>query len=153
NRSNFAVKHTVYIGLGSNLGEREANILEALKRIEKAGCVVEVVSSMLENPAAYMTEQTDFANACARLKSSMAPSDVLDRLLQIESEMGRVRSIQNGPRIIDLDILLFDDLIIDEDGLTIPHPGILERHFVLLPLHEIAPDLIHPITQRQLPTV
>jgi len=146
------VSHTVYIGIGSNLGEREANILDALRRIEQSGFVVEAVSSMLENPAAYITDQPDFVNACARLRTMLGPRDVLNELLQIESEMGRIRTVQNGPRIIDLDILLFDDLVIEEDGLTIPHPGILERRFVLEPLAEIAPDAIHPVTGYRLPS-
>lgn len=142
--------HTVYIGIGSNLGDREANIEDALERLQARGFVLEAVSSYLENAAAFLTEQPDFINACACLSSSLGPREVLNALLQIELEMGRVRTVQNGPRIIDLDILFFDDLVLDEVGLTIPHPGILERPFVLGPLAEIAPDAIHPVTGKRL---
>lgn len=134
-----------YLGLGSNLGDREANLLDALKRMETAGLKVVALSRFFETPPAYVVDQPDFINACAAVEVSCSPQDLLETLLRIESSMGRVRLVDKGPRVIDLDILLFGDVILDSEDLTIPHPAMLERLFVLEPLCEIAVDVLHPV--------
>jgi 2-amino-4-hydroxy-6-hydroxymethyldihydropteridine diphosphokinase len=134
-----------YLGLGSNLGDREANLLEALKRLEATGLKVVALSRFFETPPAYVLDQPDFINACAAVEVSCPPHDLLKILLQIEVAMGRVRLIDKGPRVIDLDILLFGDVILDSEDLTIPHPAMLERLFVLEPLCDIGMDVLHPV--------
>jgi len=134
-----------YLGLGSNLGDREANLLDALRRLEIHGIRVVAVSRFLETPPAYVLDQPDFINACAAVEASCSPHDLLKILLQIEVAMGRVRLIDKGPRVIDLDILLFGDVILASEDLTIPHPAMLERLFVLEPLCEIAMEVFHPV--------
>ena len=134
-----------YLGLGSNLGDRAANLEDALKRIEVQGVKVVATSRFFETPPAYVLDQPDFINACAAVEVSCTPHELLKILLQVEVAMGRVRLIDKGPRVIDLDILLFDDVVLDTQDLTIPHPAMLERLFVLEPLCDIAIDVLHPV--------
>ena len=137
-----------YLGLGSNLGDREANIRNALERLDALdGVEVLRVSSMLETEPAYMLDQPDFINACAAVSVTFGAAELLSHLLAIEADMGRIRVVDKGPRLIDLDILLFGDEIVDSDELSIPHPAIGERLFVLAPLAEIAADTVHPVTK------
>lgn len=141
------MKHDVYIGLGSNLGDREAALTTALSRLEEMGMELVRVSGFIETPPAFILDQPNFINACAHLRTISFPDEVLETLLRVEKEMGRIRTIDKGPRIIDLDLLFFDSIIIDEPYLTLPHPGVLDRSFVLQPLVEIAPEFMHPVTQ------
>jgi 2-amino-4-hydroxy-6-hydroxymethyldihydropteridine diphosphokinase len=132
----------VHIGLGSNLGDREAALRGAL---ELLGDDVVAVSSFREtDPVGYL-DQPRFLNAVAALETGLEPRELLDRLLEVERELGRTRNGPRfGPRTIDLDLLLYGDLVIDEPGLVVPHPRLAERRFVLEPLAELDPDLVVP---------
>ena len=139
-----------YIALGANLGDREANIRRALAEmaIDPAIRVVQV-SPLLENPAVGgPSDSPEFLNAVAEIETSLEPEPLLDRLLKIEGQLGRVRERKWEPRVIDLDILLFADRIIQTPRLTIPHPLMHERRFVLEPLAQIAPGVVHPTMHR-----
>jgi 2-amino-4-hydroxy-6-hydroxymethyldihydropteridine diphosphokinase len=133
-----------YIGLGSNLGDRAAHLRAALDRLGTRG-TVEAVSPFLETDPVGYAEQPRFLNAAVRLRTTLPPDDLLRELLSIETALGRVRTVRWGPRTIDLDLLLYDDLVRDDPGLTIPHPRMHERRFVLEPLAAIAPDAVHPV--------
>ncbi|MCA9482879.1 MAG: 2-amino-4-hydroxy-6-hydroxymethyldihydropteridine diphosphokinase [Nitrospina sp.] len=136
---------TVYIGLGSNLGAPEDNLRAALERLAQVEGVERIAVSPFYRTAPFgITDQPEFINAVARLSTTLEPRALLDTLLEIEKEMGRVRKQKWGPRLIDLDILLFGGRVIEEPGLTVPHPGIAERGFVLAPLADLAADLPHP---------
>ncbi len=133
-----------YIGLGANLGDREANLRTAIERLAELGPLR--VSSFRETDPVGVTEQPRFVNAVAELETDLSARDLLQLLLEIERKMGRDRSREErwGPRTIDLDLLLYGDEVIDEPGLTVPHPRLAERRFVLEPLHELAPGLVLP---------
>ena len=132
-----------YIALGSNLGDRARHMREAIQKL-KPGMMVEAVSSIYETEPQYVQEQPAFYNAVVRVQTDMPPEDLLAHLKNIEKEVGRTTTFRNGPRVIDLDILLYDDRQMDSPSLTIPHPRMHERAFVLAPLVAIAPDIIHP---------
>lgn len=138
---------TACIGLGSNLGDKQQNLAEALRQIGKFATVSAVSSLYRTEPVGFL-EQDWFLNAAAILRTGLDPAACLDALLAVELRMGRVRGVRNGPRLIDLDLLLWGDCTADLPGLQVPHPRLAERHFVLLPLAEIAADWIHP--QRQM---
>lgn len=139
-------KHVVYLALGANLGQREKNIAAALNALQHTkGVSVEAVSSLYEtDPVGGPPDQPRFMNAAAKLSTDLAPERLLAVLQQIEFSLGRRRGERWGPREIDLDILLYDNLVTSEDGLTIPHPLMHERRFVMEPLAEIAPKAMHP---------
>jgi 2-amino-4-hydroxy-6-hydroxymethyldihydropteridine diphosphokinase len=132
-----------YLSLGSNLGDRAENLRAAMVRLEKLGTLA-AVSSLYETEPVEFTAQPWFLNCVVALDTEEAAPELLRSLLNLEQEMGRQRTHSKGPRVIDLDILLYGDVILREPGLTIPHPGLPERRFVLEPLAEIAGDLIHP---------
>jgi 2-amino-4-hydroxy-6-hydroxymethyldihydropteridine diphosphokinase len=139
--------NTIYLGLGSNLGDRDTNLRAALERLGEY-MEVKLVSSVYATEPLLVEDQPLFHNlACAGV-TELEPLPLLHALKAIEHEVGRVPGPRYGPRLIDIDILLFDDLILSTPALTIPHPGLLERAFALLPLAEIAPDLRHPIVMR-----
>jgi 2-amino-4-hydroxy-6-hydroxymethyldihydropteridine diphosphokinase len=133
-----------YIGLGANLGDREGSLNAALERLADLGPVR--VSSFRETDPVGVTDQPRFVNAVAELEAAQGARELLERLLEIERELGRDRSSEErwGPRTIDLDLLLYGDDVIDEPGLNVPHPRLAERRFVLEPLHELAPSLLLP---------
>ncbi len=135
-----------YIGLGSNLGDSLSTLKEALGYLAKNPQVeVFKTSSFYRTAPVGFKEQDDFVNAVAMIKTTLSPLDLLDLLMQTEQEFKRVRLFKNGPRTLDLDILLYDDLILrDEPKLNVPHPRMCERAFVLIPLKEIAPTLLIP---------
>jgi len=135
--------------MGSNLGDREENLskaLEFLRRIEGTG--LETISSSFESEPMYLSTQPDYLNMAAMLSTSLSPLNLLDALLSIENGMGRVREIKYGPRVIDLDILFFGKQIINSEALTVPHPMLYDRLFVLKPLSEIAGDFICPVRKK-----
>jgi len=134
---------TVYLGLGSNLGEREENLRQALTRLS-VKVNPEKVSSVYETEPVGYEEQPLFLNLVCRVTTNLTPEELLHLAKDIETKMGRVPSFPNAPRIIDIDILFYEDKIMDTLNFTIPHPRLQERAFVLIPLAEIAPDLVHP---------
>jgi len=135
----------VYIGIGSNIGNRLHFVETAIKKIDsEPGCEVEKISSLYESKPFGSTEQENFVNLVILVKTLFEPSALFNFLKQIESEIGRRNSTRWSPREIDLDILFYNDLNYNDAQLTIPHKGIAERDFVLIPMCEIAPDFIHP---------
>lgn len=141
--------HRVYLSLGSNMGDKRKNLLEAIRRIDNLENTEVVKSStILETEPFGYIEQDNFLNACLEVKTLMTAQEFLKSILQIELDMGRVREIKWGPRIIDIDILFYDKEIIEEDNLAVPHPWICEREFVLEPLSEIAPNYVHPLEKK-----
>lgn len=141
------MRKLVYLSLGSNLGEREANLQQAIERLAGWGEVV-AVSSLYETEPVEVARQPWFLNCAVALQTEKMPKQLLAGLLAIEKAMGRQRKQPKGPRVIDLDILLFGNSIVDTAGLTIPHPALHERRFVLEPLAEIAPEQRHPVFKR-----
>lgn len=133
-----------YIALGSNMGDKESWLRFGIDMLEGAGAVKRVSNFYVTTPVGFV-EQEDFLNAAAMVETSMTPAALLQYLLEIEQMAGRERTVKNGPRTLDLDILFYDSLVVEEPGLTIPHPRLHERMFVLLPLSGIAPDLVHPV--------
>ena len=134
-----------FVGLGSNLGDREAMIREALRLLENTpGVRVVSVSSIIETAPVGGPEQPDYLNAVAELETTLSPRELLAAARGIERDLGRVRVVRWGPRVVDIDLLTCDNVVLDEPELTIPHPRMHERRFVLEPLAEIAPDLRHP---------
>jgi 2-amino-4-hydroxy-6-hydroxymethyldihydropteridine diphosphokinase len=134
-----------YIALGSNLHDPERQVVEAFEALTALGDTRLLARSSLYRTAPVgFHDQPDFINAVAQIETGLAPHDLLDALLQIEHRQGRVRAFRNGPRVLDLDILLYDDLQCHEHGLTLPHPRMHERAFVLQPLLEITPDCMIP---------
>jgi len=137
--------HTAYIGIGSNLGSPAENCLAAMARLDAhEGIAITARSSLYETEPFGKTDQNRFINAVVQIDSVLTPEELLEALLKIEQDMGRVRKEKWGPRVIDLDILFFEDRIVKEKNLKIPHPGIPERSFVLIPMKEIAGDYVHP---------
>lgn len=135
---------TVYLGLGSNLGEREANIASALKMLGQEARIVKV-SSLHETEPVGHKDQPWFLNCVCSVETDLSPQALLKLAKTIENTLGRKPTHRFGPRLIDIDILFYDDLVLDSPDLTIPHPRLMERAFVLLPLTEIAPELVHPL--------
>ena len=129
-----------YVGLGANLGDREATIRAAVAQLPG----VVAVSPLRETDPVGVTDQPQFLNGVAALETELPPRELLDVLLAVERGLGRERRERWGPRTIDLDLLLYGDEVIDEDGLTVPHPRLRERRFVLEPLADLAPKLVVP---------
>lgn len=140
--------HKVFIGLGSNLGDRKKNIEEAIEKLKSYGLKILKISSIIETEPYGYREQNKFLNAVCLVETDLDPYSLLDLLLRIEKEMGRVRTIKWGPRNIDLDIIFYDDLVIDSETLKIPHPDAHNRSFVMGPMAEIDPDFIHPVLKK-----
>ena len=142
------MKQQIYIALGSNLGDRAGNLARALQLLPARGVHIRQVSDFLETRAYGVTDQPDFLNAVARVETGLAPEQLLQVLLQVEKLMGRVRKRHWGERNIDLDLLLYGDLVYQSKTLTLPHPDMLNREFVLAPLAQIAPKLVHPVAEK-----
>lgn len=134
-----------YIGIGSNLGDRKENCRRAIELLSRAGRVTKVSSLYCTEPVGFKA-QPEFINMVVELETSLPPDGLLDVCEGIEKEMGRKRQARWGPRAIDLDILLYGEKVIKTERLTIPHPLMDRRGFVLVPLAEIAPDAVHPVT-------
>jgi 2-amino-4-hydroxy-6-hydroxymethyldihydropteridine diphosphokinase len=141
------VKGLAAIALGSNLasaiGDREANLRAAVERVRTLGEVRAVSSFYDTAPVGYLS-QPRFLNGALLLETELEPLELLQGLLGVERAMGRVRSVAKGPRIIDLDLLLYGQVVMETEELTLPHPAMQEREFVLRPLAEIAPEMMHP---------
>lgn len=140
--------HIAYIGIGSNLGNREGNCLDAIRVLSDRGMTVRKQSSMYETEPWGVADQARFINMAIEIETDKTPDELLHSLKEIERGAGRTEAIRWGPRVIDLDILFYDDLVINNAGLQIPHPYMQERDFVLKPLAEIAPDKIHPVLKK-----
>lgn len=137
----------VYLSLGSNVGDREKYLCDAIARLNAEGRIV-ALSSFYETEPVEFTNQEWFLNCAAALETTKTPQELMAAMLEIEQDMGRRRIHKKGPRTIDLDILLFGDMIIDSPGLTVPHPAMHKRRFVLEPLAEIAPQHQHPVLKK-----
>ena len=139
---------TVYLSLGSNLGDRAGNLRKAVHRVSELGAVTAVSSLYETEPVEVERMQPWFLNCVVAIETGLMPKQLLSRTLAIEQELGRRRSDSKGPRTLDIDIVLFGNAIVDGPGLTIPHPAMHRRRFVLEPLVEIAPDVRHPLLKR-----
>jgi 2-amino-4-hydroxy-6-hydroxymethyldihydropteridine diphosphokinase len=139
--------HQVYLSLGSNLGNRLNNLRKAISLLPPGVNIVQQSSIYETEPWGY-TDQPAFLNQILKAETDLEPSDLLALLKSIETSMGRQETFRFGPRLIDLDILFYDDEVMETPQLTIPHPRIAERAFILVPLAEIAPDLRHPIVNK-----
>lgn len=137
----------VYLALGSNVGDRRQNLINALERLGP-DVEVEAVSSLYETDPIGPIDQQDFYNAACRGTTQLMPEELLTHIKQVERDVGRTASERWGPREIDIDILLYDDLVLESGALHIPHPEMTARAFVLVPLAEIAPDEAHPMSGR-----
>ena len=138
-----------YIGLGSNLGDREANIRQALQFLEQLPETTIVRgSSLYDTEPVGVSDQPNFLNGVVQIETHLAPRQLLWNLMLIERRLGRVRTQPWGPRVIDLDLLLYGDEVVDEDDLQVPHPLMTQRSFVMVPLVEIEPLLVHPVTNQ-----
>lgn len=138
---------TVFLGLGTNLGDREANLRAALRMLRDV-VRIEAVSAVYESEPVGYRAQPDFWNLVVRAMTRLEPLALLEAVRGIERALGREPSFRNAPRVMDIDLLLYDDVELDLPELTLPHPRMLERAFVLKPLAELAPDAVHPRTGR-----
>ena len=143
--SHMAQSSRCYVGLGSNLGDRAVNLAEARRRLDDAGRITAESSIYETEPWGVDPGQPDYLNQVVSIATALHPATLLEVVLKIETDMGRVRDAPGDPRLIDLDLLLHGDQVIDEPGLTLPHPRMCDRAFVLTPLSEIAPDAVHPV--------
>ena len=134
---------TAYIALGANLGDRLATLQSAVDALRELGANLAASSVYETEPVGYL-DQPPFLNAVIRLETELSPNDLLNELHRIENAHARVRSFKNAPRTLDLDLLLYDERVIETPDLTVPHPRMADRAFVLVPLAEIAPNAMHP---------
>jgi len=141
------VKKVAYLSLGSNLGDRRVNLRNAIGRLLELGDVLEV-SSVYETEPVDVTDQPWFLNCAVAIRTGLQPRDFLKGILAIETTMGRERTVPKGPRVIDIDILLFGAQTIHTPELSVPHPALGRRRFVLEPLSEIAPEVVHPVLKK-----
>jgi 2-amino-4-hydroxy-6-hydroxymethyldihydropteridine diphosphokinase len=141
------VRALAYLSLGSNIGDRAGNLHTSIDRLRDFGELV-AISSFYETEPVEFTAQAWFLNCAVTFSTVKTPQEILAGILDIERQLGRQRGQEKGPRVIDIDIVLFDDLIVEDPGLKIPHPAMHERRFVLEPLTEIAPDAYHPVFKR-----
>ena len=143
-------KH-VFLGLGSNLGDRETHLKDAIRTLSSHASInITAQSSVLGTEPMGNENQGKFLNAVVEIETTMSPRELLHACLDIEIQQGRVRKGKWGPRTIDIDILFFSDQLIQEDGLHIPHPEVHNRPFTLIPMAEIAPDFIHPMMEKDI---
>lgn len=142
--------HTAYVALGSNLGDKKQNLRRALLLLLQQGVIVEQVSAFIITEPYGVTDQPQFLNGVCRVRTALKPLELLRTLLAIERQMGRVRLRRWGERNIDLDLLLYEDVLLDTPELRLPHPDLQNRDFVLLPMAEIAPNLEHPALHKSM---
>lgn len=142
--------HKAYISIGSNIGDKKKNIEEAIERLKDIKEIrVSKVSTLIETAPWGVEEQEEFLNGAIEINTILSPKDLIATLLKIECEMKRERVLRWGPRIIDLDVIFYDDLISNDEEIILPHPRMEERAFVLEPLNEIAPYMLHPIKNKR----
>ncbi|MFC3559382.1 2-amino-4-hydroxy-6-hydroxymethyldihydropteridine diphosphokinase [Pedobacter jamesrossensis] len=143
----MALEHTIaYLLLGGNLGDRKKNLELAIQLLNEEAGTVSAVSSIYETAAWGVTEQPDFLNQAVQLETNLSPLELLEKILEIEQKLGRIRKEKWGERLIDIDLILFGDEIINiENRLQVPHPQMQNRKFVMKPLAEIAPNVNHPL--------
>jgi 2-amino-4-hydroxy-6-hydroxymethyldihydropteridine diphosphokinase len=141
---------TVYLALGSNLGDRELNLEQAIRLMAAEGIEIVRLSSIYETAPVGLEDQPWFLNQVVEAKTGLFPRQLLHAIQRVESELGRKRTVVNGPRTIDIDILIYGGAVMSSDELTIPHPRMADRRFVLEPLAEIAPQLKHPLSKRRM---
>lgn len=139
---------TIYLSLGSNLGDRARNLRAAIDGLARASIAVRRVSPVYETAPVDLVDQPMFLNLVVEAETALMPRQLLARIARLERELGRQRTVAKGPRTIDIDILFHGSSVIDTPDLIVPHPRIAERRFVLEPLSEIAPELVHPLTRR-----
>jgi 2-amino-4-hydroxy-6-hydroxymethyldihydropteridine diphosphokinase len=137
---------TAYLSLGSNMGDRAANIASAIAALRARGVRVTKKSSFYETEPLELRDQAWFLNSAIEIETEFTPEKLMAMLLEIERAMGRERTVPKGPRLIDIDIVLYGSVVVNEPGLEIPHPRMAERKFVLVPLAEIAGEAIHPVS-------
>jgi len=137
-------QHTIFLSFGSNLGKRKDQIEQGIVSLEEKGVTILERSKWYETEPEHVTDQPWFLNAVARADITLEPLDLLALCQRVEKQVGRVPAVRFGPRHLDIDILLYDDLCMESDDLTLPHPRMTARRFVLIPLLEIAPDLEDP---------
>jgi 2-amino-4-hydroxy-6-hydroxymethyldihydropteridine diphosphokinase len=142
------MKSLVYLSLGSNLGDREKYLREAISQLQDLGVIRQISAFYETQPVEVQTDQPWFLNCALAMETELMPLVFLDRMLEVERSMGRVRTEPKGPRTIDIDILLFGNDVLDTPELTVPHPAMHQRRFVLEPLAEIAPTVVHPVLKR-----
>ncbi|MCC6298867.1 MAG: 2-amino-4-hydroxy-6-hydroxymethyldihydropteridine diphosphokinase [Anaerolineales bacterium] len=140
-------EHVVYLALGSNMGNRLMNLKEAISSLAPQ-MEVKAKSAVYETPPWGFEDQEKFLNQVVRVETYLKPEQLLKHLKRLEVALGRKESVKNGPRLIDIDILFYDDLVLYSPALTIPHPFMHERGFVLVPLMEIASDFVHPVRKK-----
>lgn len=138
----------VYLSLGSNMGDRGANIARALEKLSGRGVRVTRASSLYETEPVEFREQAWFLNSVVEAETELEPSELLAAALEVERALGRERRVPKGPRLIDIDILLYGDAVIDTPELQVPHPRMAARRFVLVPFAEIAPHAVHPVLKK-----
>jgi 2-amino-4-hydroxy-6-hydroxymethyldihydropteridine diphosphokinase len=141
---------TAYLGLGSNIGDREQNLKDALAKLAAPDLRVARLSSVYETEPVGFTAQRWFLNLVVEIETELFPLQLLSRIAKIEQALGRARTVKNGPRTLDVDILLYGRAVVRSAKLEIPHPRMAERRFVLAPLAELAPELRHPVTHRSI---
>jgi 2-amino-4-hydroxy-6-hydroxymethyldihydropteridine diphosphokinase len=137
----------VYLSLGSNIGDRERNLRAAIERLDAPGLHVLRISPVYETEPVDYTDQRWFYNLALEAETTLFPMQLLARVQKVERVLGRVRTVPKGPRIIDVDILLYGTAVVRGSKLEVPHPRMAERRFVLVPLHDLAPTLRHPVTR------
>ncbi len=142
--------HELYLHIGSNINDRAAYLINARKAIQAQIGPILRASSIFETAAWGITNQPDFLNQALYLRTYLSPQDCLAATQRIETQLGRKRQINWGPRTIDIDLLFYDDLVLETDALQLPHPWLHQRQFVLAPLAEIAPDLLHPTLHKSI---
>ncbi len=143
----MTMEEHIFLGLGSNLGDRAANLCIAKEKLSSQGKIVSE-SPIYVTPPWGFEDQPDFLNQVIQVTTTLEPAPLLDFVKEIEEEMGREATFRYGPRLIDLDILFYGQRVIKEDNLQIPHPRLHERAFVLVPLNDIAPDFVHPVLEK-----
>jgi 2-amino-4-hydroxy-6-hydroxymethyldihydropteridine diphosphokinase len=143
------MNHTVYLSLGSNLGKRAANLKEAISSLPPQ-MEIKARSKVYETPPWGYTDQPNFLNQVVKVNTYVEPEPLLKHLKRLEVALGRKESFQYGPRLIDIDILFYDTLVLETPVLVLPHPQVHKRGFVLLPMMDIAPDLVHPVLEKSI---
>lgn len=138
----------ILLSLGSNVGDREANLKRAQELLGEEGVVIEQLSPIYETEPYGVAEQGYFLNQVVQVKTEKTPEELLETCLAVENTMGRVRNVKNGPRLIDVDVVFYRDEVLNTSRLTLPHPGVPERRFILQPLSDLVPGQAHPVLKK-----